>query len=214
MTLKWNSRFFAKTKIGGHDVLALLDSEAGASCLGKDAKKLLEGQEHLIMPIKGQHIRTANGGETAVVGVVTLPVLWDNAIRDLEFLIVAGLQQEVYLGVDFWQAFGMSVVSKGVIASVNNASVEGLIPAKGDLTFDAVRHDLTHDQSLALERMKAQYPSFSVLGLGKTDKEEHVIEVTDENLPVKQTLPYLASNPETYICRTRQDVVDARDRGE
>ncbi|XP_036346079.1 uncharacterized protein LOC118755347, partial [Rhagoletis pomonella] len=80
----------------------------------------------------------------------------------------------------------MSVVSKGVTTSMNNAVVEELTPAEGDLTFDAEQHDLTHDQSVALERVKAQYPSFAVLGLGKTDIEEHIIEVTNENLPVKQ----------------------------
>lgn len=49
-----------------------------------------------------------------------------------------------------------------------------------------MQHTLTQEQSVALERIKAQFPSFAVLGLGKTDLEEHIIEVVNENLPIKQ----------------------------
>lgn len=144
---------------------------------------LLKGKEDKIVPISGQNIKTANGGETEVVGVIALPVVWDNVTKDLEFLIVPGLQQEVYLGVDFWQTFNLNVVSRN--RSIG-AGVAELVPADGDLSFDAVQHVLTPEQSVALERVKAQYPSFSVLGLGRTDMEEHVIDVIDENVPVKQ----------------------------
>lgn len=186
VTLKGDNRFFAKTKIGDLEVLALLDSGAGASCIGRNSEALLRGKENLIMPIRGQTVRTANGGETAVTGVITLPVLWDDTVRDLEFLIVPDLQQEVYLGVDFWQAFGLNVVSRGMNVKTNEPGVAALVPTEGDLSFDAVQHELTHEQTVSLDRVKAQFPSFAVLGLGKTDVEEHVIEVTDENLPVKQ----------------------------
>lgn len=37
VTVKGDNRFFARTKIDGQEVLALLDSGAGASCLGKNA---------------------------------------------------------------------------------------------------------------------------------------------------------------------------------
>ncbi|CAD7001748.1 unnamed protein product [Ceratitis capitata] len=94
--LVWDNRFFAKTTIGGRDAIALLDSGAGASCLGKNSKKLLEAKQHFIIRITGQVIRTVNGGRTAVVGGITLPVLWNNTMKDLEFLTVSELQQEVY----------------------------------------------------------------------------------------------------------------------
>ncbi|MGC8720940.1 MAG: hypothetical protein ACP5TY_13145, partial [Thermodesulforhabdaceae bacterium] len=34
--------------------------------------------------------------------------------------------------------------------------------------------------------MKTEFPSFAVQGLGKTHVEEHIIEVDDETIPVKQ----------------------------
>ncbi|XP_017477601.1 PREDICTED: uncharacterized protein LOC108367489, partial [Rhagoletis zephyria] len=107
-------------------------------------------------------------------------------MRDLEFSIAPGLQQELYLGIDFWKAFNMSVVSRGGAPSMNGASVSELVHAEGDLTLDAVQHVLSHDQTVALDRVKAHFPSFAVFGLGKTDKDDDVIEVTNENLPVKQ----------------------------
>lgn len=66
-------------------------------------------------------MRMANGGETAVTGVIKSPVVWDNITREMKCLIVLGLQQEVYLEIDFWLASGMSVVSKGVKGNVNEA---------------------------------------------------------------------------------------------
>ncbi|XP_036340850.1 uncharacterized protein LOC118750233, partial [Rhagoletis pomonella] len=106
--------------------------------------------------------------------------------KDLEFLIVPGLQQEVYLGVDFWQTFNLNVVSKNTNVESTRVGVAELVPADGDLSFDAVQHVLSPEENIALERVKAQFPSFAVLGLGRTDMEEHVIEVSDENVPVKQ----------------------------
>lgn len=37
-----------------------------------------------------------------------------------------------------------------------------------------------------LETIKAMFRSFAVLGLGRTTLEEHVIEVTNEDIPIKQ----------------------------
>uniref|UniRef100_W8AS19 RNA-directed DNA polymerase n=1 Tax=Ceratitis capitata TaxID=7213 RepID=W8AS19_CERCA len=184
VTIKGDNRFFAQTKVGGIEVIALLDSGAEACCLGKNAEKFLQNKGSKIVPVKNQSIRTANGGETPVTGVISLPVLWDGLTRELEFLIVPGLQQEVYLGIDFWKEFNMAVVSRG--AGPANTVVSELAPAEGDLAFDSKQHTLTHGENVALEKVKAQFPSFAVLGLGHTDVEEHIIEVEDENIPVKQ----------------------------
>lgn len=66
VTLERDNRFFARTHMGGKEVLALLDSGEWASCLEKNASKLLREKEDRIMPIKGQSIKTANGGQTSI----------------------------------------------------------------------------------------------------------------------------------------------------
>lgn len=45
---------------------------------------------------------------------------------------------------------------------------------------------LTDIQQSLLEKVIATFSSFEELGLGKTRVEQHVITVTEDNLPVKQ----------------------------
>lgn len=80
----------------------------------------------------------------------------------------------------------MNVVSRGVGERMCGSAVSELVPAEGDLSFDAVQHSLLAAQNTVLEKVKAKFPYFAVLGLGRTDVEEHVIELVDENIPVKQ----------------------------
>lgn len=47
----------------------------------------------------------------AVDGIITLVVEWGAEVRDMKFLVVAGLQQTLYLGIDFCKIFGLSVVA-------------------------------------------------------------------------------------------------------
>lgn len=96
-----DNRFFARTTVGGKEILALLDSGAGACCIGRNAMEFLEGFDDKIIKLRNQVIRTANGSNVPVVGVATLPVVWEGVTREIEFLIVPGLQQEFYFGIDF-----------------------------------------------------------------------------------------------------------------
>lgn len=47
-------------------------------------------------------------------------------------------------------------------------------------------HELTPDQTRRLEAVKSVFPSFAKRGLGKTTLEQHTIQVTDEDTPIKQ----------------------------
>lgn len=57
-------------------------------------------------------MRTANRSTTPVTEVITLPVERKGEVRDIKFLIVPDLRQKFYFGIDFWQTFGLFVVSK------------------------------------------------------------------------------------------------------
>jgi len=48
-----------------------------------------------------RHVKTGSGGETQVTGAITLPVEWEGETKDLEFLIVPGLTQRFYFGINF-----------------------------------------------------------------------------------------------------------------
>lgn len=203
VTLKGDSRMFAKTKVGGVEVLALLDSGASTSCIGKNAAELLKKNQDYIMPIKDEKVRTADGGVTPVTGFITLPVVWDGEQRDMEFCIVPALEQTVYFGIDFWHTFELDLLSKktakncdkscDTLCNINHDKIgdsSSLISeinlSEKDEAIALNQHVLSPDQEKKLEQVKNQFPSFAKLGLGKTTLEEHVIEVTDENTPIKQ----------------------------
>ena len=73
VSIRGDNRLFAKTMVGGTEVTALLDSGATNSCIGRAATELLKGKEKYITKLFDESVKTANGGETAVTGVITLP---------------------------------------------------------------------------------------------------------------------------------------------
>lgn len=188
ITMEGDNRFYAKTNVDGEQVVALLDSGAGANCIGKNAAEFLGKRESRIIKIKNQKIRTANGSGTSVTGMITLPVEWEGETRDMDFLIVPELNQQMYFGVDFWRIFNLNLVSRGKLVNKEGLSIDELLEATADkrVCFDANQHVLSESETLQLEEVKRLFPSFEQFGLGRTNKEEHVIEVIDEGLPIKQ----------------------------
>lgn len=101
-------------------------------------------------------------------------VSWGGKSQELELYVVPNLQKQLYLGVDFWSAFK---VAPNIIDEIDTPSptvesspVQALSPA----------------QTMQLEKAKQLFPAFATRGLGKTCLEEHVIEVDDEQMPIKQ----------------------------
>lgn len=182
-----DNRFYAKTTVGNKDVLALLDSGAGVCCLGRNCFEFLKGMEKDVLKLRNQTIKTANGGRATVFGIITLPVKWNGITKDLEFLIIPDLEQEIYLGVDFWKIFNLSVVGNvSPKITSHNFPVSEIVESE-ELSFIASKlHELTPDQTRRLEAVKSVFPSFAKRGLGKTTLEQHTIQVTDEDTPIKQ----------------------------
>jgi len=108
-----DNRFFAKTKVDGVEILALLDTGAGTNCIGRGAHAFLKNRTRPIKKLSEECVRTAGGGETQVTGAITLPVEWERETKDLEFLIVRGLTQRFCFGINFWDTFGLTFLGKG-----------------------------------------------------------------------------------------------------
>ncbi|KAH8351722.1 hypothetical protein KR084_005477 [Drosophila pseudotakahashii] len=114
VSIQNDNRFFAKTKVDEREeILALLDTGASANCIGRGAEAFLRNRTRPIRKLNEECVRTASGGETRVVGAITLPVEWEGEIKDLEFLIVPGLTQRFYFGINFWDTFGLTFLGKG-----------------------------------------------------------------------------------------------------
>lgn len=180
VTIGNDNRFFAKTLVGGREVMALLDSGAGACCIGKHALQFLTGYENSIINLTGQSVKTENGGKVFVVGIATFPVVWNGVSQDIDFLKVPGLEQEFYFGIDFWKTFNLPVVGESAVGRINVAEIVDTVEE------DKKQHILSNDQKVRLEKAKLIFLSFAVQGLGRTSVEEHIIEVLNEDIPIKQ----------------------------
>lgn len=185
ITMSGDKRLYAKTKVDGEEVVALLDSGAGANCIGKNAMEFLARRRAKIIAIRNQNIKTANGSETAVTGTITLPVEWEGKVRDMQFLIVPDLHQQMYFGIDFWRVFELCLVSP---SETDKVAVDVLSEGEKveEVCIEADQHELSEDEVKKLQDIKAMFPSFEILGLGRTDLEEHVIEIENEKVPIKQ----------------------------
>uniref|UniRef100_A0A1A9VZF0 Uncharacterized protein n=1 Tax=Glossina brevipalpis TaxID=37001 RepID=A0A1A9VZF0_9MUSC len=107
-----DTRLFAKNKIDGIEMTALLETGASVSCCGARAQEYLSQRNHKIVNLRNQRVKTANGNETVVTELISLSVAWEGEVKDMKFLIVPGLQQSFYFGIDFWKTFGLTVAAK------------------------------------------------------------------------------------------------------
>ncbi|XP_037929927.1 uncharacterized protein LOC119664528 [Teleopsis dalmanni] len=185
VTLDGDNRIYVKTKVNQEEVMALLDSGAMANCIGKEALEFLRKQPSKLVKLTGKAIKTASGGEVPVIGVVSLPVLWEGQTEIMDFLVVPTLQQPFYFGIDFWKTFEIPLITKRIRKAETLGNIGELTPCSADLKLTK-QHPLNTSQQKKLEQVIKEFPSFSELGLGSTNVESHKIEVTNEQLPVKQ----------------------------
>jgi len=113
VSMQIDNRFFAKTKVDGEEILALLDTGASANCIGRGANAFLKDRTWPLRKLSEECVRTASGGETQVTGAITLPVEWEGETKDLEFLIMPGLTQRFNFGINIWDTFGLTFLGKG-----------------------------------------------------------------------------------------------------
>ncbi|KAL7729268.1 hypothetical protein ACLKA6_009720 [Drosophila palustris] len=102
------ARAKAKTNIAiSHEINARKYNLRGAtiSCVGNEAASQL--QAHPKAQKCSGRIRTANHTECAVVGRLIADITYRGITKPVDFYIIPSLKQDVYLGIDFWQDFGL-----------------------------------------------------------------------------------------------------------
>jgi len=98
----------------------------------------------------------------------------------VEIFIIPDLKQDVYLGIDFWQKFGLLdriTDDKGAVAELDVGREESDETVKN--------HVLSAAQQDRLNQAISTLPSYEKEGLGRTHLIEHHIDV-GSSLPVKQ----------------------------
>lgn len=121
-------------------------------------------------------VKTADGASQAILGYTDVPVEYRGKTKVIRLYVVPSLTQTLYLGIDFWAAFGLSPFPiDELTASFSDANVSG----------DPKLHTLTPEQQRRLNKIKSIYPSSATEGLGRTAVLKHVIDTGDAQ-PVKQ----------------------------
>jgi len=147
----------------------------------------LKNRTSLIKKLREECVRTTSGVEAQVTGAITLPLEWEAETKDQEFLIMPGQPQRFYIGINFWDAFGLTFLGKGgrEVAAVETTPEFEFMT--GDLDMNNTLKpeiaytppQLTPEQHSKLQQVIDTYPSYLEKGLGKTSLEQHIIEVTN-----------------------------------
>ena len=147
---------------------ALLDSGATISCLcGSAAQNFLS--KNIPYQKRCAEVETAGGRSYKILGNVVADITFRGETKPLNIFIIPDLKQDLYLGIDFWHAFGL----------MNKLFVDEIYDTKL-LDF------LSVEQKNRLNKIISLFPNFEKEGLGKTTLLEHVIEVEKDAKPVKQ----------------------------
>ena len=164
-------RSYAEVQIFGQTHIGLLDSGATASCIGGDLAKQVIADNIPYSKIKS-NVYTASGAKQSVLGNISCLVTFKGVNKLLDLLLVPSLTQNLYFGINFWKLFSLA---PNIIGELNDSG-----------SNEPTQHPkLNSDQNDRLLSTVKLFPSFSKLGLGKTNILAHEIDV-GENRPIKQ----------------------------
>lgn len=166
-------RPFLKVDLAGEVIEGLLDSGASVTCLGQGALDWLDRLGIHWTRLKSS-VRTADGNPQIVLGFFDTSIKYGEIFKMIRVYVVPSLSQSLYLGIDFWRAFGILPMS---IDSITGDIEEPKVDSK--------MHKLSSDQRFQLDLVTKKFPSFAVEGLGTTSLHTHRIDTGDAQ-PVKQ----------------------------
>ncbi|XP_059220401.1 uncharacterized protein LOC131995628 [Stomoxys calcitrans] len=175
-------RVYAEVKLQDINVRGLLDTGASVSILGKGCRELMDKLEMSFRPIFSQ-AKTAGGQVHTILGKVQLGIQYKDQIKGMDFYLCPDLEQQLYLGIDFWRLFGLAPD----IIDVNECNIEKIVKdmVDEDEKYKLNPHELTPIQLEKLQKAIQSFDTFEDKGLGKTHLERHTITLVDGAVPVK-----------------------------
>ena len=161
-----DNRVHLKVQLNNLELYGLLDSGCTITCLGKNSESFLKQLNITPYPVHG-HVKTAGGQPLEIIGQVKVKVKYSNRIVEMKILVIPRLQQELYLGVDFWREFDLA---PHIISEITSEE-----------PLDIEQHLLTLTQRKSLDSTILKFPSSATMGLGQTHLETHNIDTGDSN---------------------------------
>lgn len=129
--------------------------------MGKNCRELVEELGIEINPYYA-NVHTASGNQCRILRKIITPVTCKNRTENILLYLCPDLEQNLYLGVDFWRAFELAPYV------MNADGIEHFETGKEKM------HVLSHEQKKRLEAVVEKFPSFEKNGLGCTKLEKHV----------------------------------------
>ena len=155
-------------------LLALLDSGANISCIsGSAAKQFLN--KNISYKKLNESVETASGRKFPIIGSVSTNISFQNTSKMIELFIIPDLQQDVYLGADFFLKF-----------SLMKKLIESFSLEQDSTVKTPNMHSLNFKDQNQLDHIISMFPSFEQNGLGKTHLLQHKIEIEPNSRPIKQ----------------------------
>lgn len=174
-------RPYVSVKIEGKEVKGLLDSGATVSLLGKQCREIAEELNLQIFPYVSA-ISTASGQRHRILGKIIVNIEYKDKTREIILYLCPDLQQDLYLGTDFWRLFEIAPE----IFSLEEVNLDLQIKIHGESkNANTNMHDLTEDQKIRLSEVVSKFYTFEEKGLGCTSLEKHAIKLIEGANPVK-----------------------------
>lgn len=159
-----DNRPHAQVDIMGIKVIGLLDCGAHQTVIGAGAEQLVRTLQLKTHPCNVV-LKTANGAKIPVRGYINLPITFNDRTKIISTLVAPSLTQQLYLGHNFWEAFG----------------IKPAIPTECDIsTLPQEDFSLTESQRKELEEVKSLFKVANSEYLDSTNLVKHRIELKEE----------------------------------
>lgn len=145
-----DNRPYAVVRVEDKEMTGLLDSGASVSVLGKNCRELVE-EMGINMEKYYSNVKTASGQSHRVLGRVQMRVKYEKKEEIIMFYLCPDLEQQLYLGIDFWRAFNLAPdllnVEELDIEKMQSQFAEKETPHKLDM------HELSENQKGKLQEV-------------------------------------------------------------
>lgn len=180
-----DNRYYGKIKILNKEFTSLLDTGATSSVISKALCNKLINLGFTPQLVPEMNLSTADGTNHLINSAIYLPVEFMGQYKVIYFSIVDNLKHDLLFGMNFLQAFDLSIGhAKEMLNLVNlGNNTEINIEALNDGAAVISRDELTDDQNRELNDLIDEMRATIGTGLGKTNIIEHKID-TGDNEPV------------------------------
>lgn len=181
-----NLRPYAPIKINNLSMLGLLDSGSSVTILGNQSHLQFINNGFKLHDCGSLQFVAAGGQRLQPVGLIYLPISFENQTHVINTYIVPDISNNLILGMDFWTGFFLFPKHlKTIILCKPNFSL-------AELTADEAEHlcsynHLTEPQKVTADHVIKQFRniSYEERGLGRTTLITHSID-TGDAAPIRQ----------------------------